>query len=133
MKKIILLSIALLLLSKKKAHQWSKPTKREAIGYACLSVSGVANGFNQAIEHYRYGIEKPYIDITKSFKRKYKNYVAGDFNEAYFESKIFLAWTTDVFHLSNTIDKTFLTEGIVLNTWDLKSELKQYKRKTGGK
>ena len=129
MKMILLISIALLLFNKTKAQQWWKPTKREAIGYACFSLSGVANGFNQAIEHHSYVMGKPYIDITKSFKRKYKNYDNGDFNEAYFGSKTFLAWTTDAFHLTNTIDKAFLTTGIVLNTWDLKSELKQYKKK----
>ena len=84
---------------------------------------------NQAIEHHSYGIGKPYVDITKSFKRKYKNYDNGDLSEAYFGSKTFLVWTTDAFHLTNTIDKAFLATGVVLNTWDLKSELKQYKKK----
>ena len=129
MKKMLLTSIVLFLFIKTEAQQWWKPTKREAMSYAAFTISGAANGFNQAIEHHSYGIGKPYVDITKSFKRKYKNYDTGDLSEAYFGSKTFLAWTTDAFHLTNTIDKGFLATGIVLNTWDLKSELKQYKKK----
>jgi len=129
MKTILLSIIGLLLFIKTEAQQWWKPTKREAIGYGFFALSGVANGFNQAIEHHSYGIGNPYIDITKSFKRKYKDYDAGNFNAAYFGSKTFFVWTTDAFHLSNTLEKGFLATGIVFDTWDLKSELKQYKKK----
>jgi hypothetical protein len=129
MKKILLSSLAMFLLVKTGAQQWWRPTKREVFSYVAFSLSGVANGFNQAIEHHSYGLGNPYVDITESYKRKYKNYDAGDLSEAYFGSKTFLVWTTDAFHLSNTLDKGFLTTGIVLNTWDIKSELRKYNPK----
>jgi len=129
MKKILLIAAILFLWVKTEAQQWWKPTKREKLSYVAFSLSGVANGFNQAIEHHSYGLGNPYVDITESYKRKYKNYDAGDLKEAYFGSKTFLVWTTDAFHLTNMLDKGFLVTGVVLNTWDIKSELKQYNKK----
>lgn len=129
MKKMLMSLFALLLFVTTQAQLWWKPTKKEALSYGAFTISGVAYGFNQAIEHHSYGIGNPYVDITKSYKRKYKNYDTGDFTEAYIGSKTFLAWTTDAFHLTNTIDKGFLTTGIVLNTWDLKTDLKKYNKK----
>ena len=129
MKKILLSSMLLFLLLTTEAQKWWKPTKREAISYGAFTLSGVANGFNQAIEHHNYGMGNNFVDITESYKRKYKNYDAGDYREAYWGSKTFLVWTTDAFHLTNMIDRGFMATGIVLNTWDIKSELKQYKKK----
>ena len=130
MKKILLSIITLLLLAiTTEAQQWWKPTKKEIIGYSSFVLAGVSNGFNQAIEHHSYGLGNPYVDISKSYKRKYKDYEAGDFSAAYFGSKTFLVWTTDAFHLSNTLQKGFLITGVVLNTWDIKSELKKYEKK----
>jgi hypothetical protein len=130
MKSILLIIFALFVFIKTEGQrQWWKPAKREALSYAAFTLSGAAYGFNQAIEHHSYGIGNDYIDISQSYKRKYKNYDAGDLSAAYFGSKTFLVWTTDAFHLTNTLDKGFLTTGIVLNTWDMKSELKEYKKK----
>jgi hypothetical protein len=129
MKKILLSIIVLLLLTKTQAQQWWKPTKKEIIGYSCFALAGVSNGFNQAIEHHSYGQGNPYIDISESYKRKYKDYEGGNLNEAYFGSKTFLVWTTDAFHLSNTLEKGFLATGIVFDIWDIKSELKKYEKK----
>ena len=129
MKKMLMSLLALLLFVTTQAQQWWKPTKKEALSYGAFTISGVAYGFNQAIEHHSYGIGNPYVDITKSYKRKYKNFDAGDFTEAYVGSTTFLVWTTDAFHLTNTIDKGFLTTGIILNTWDLKTDLKKYNKK----
>jgi uncharacterized protein YxeA len=129
MKKILLSLMLLFLLVTTEAQQWWKPTKREAYSYVAFSLSGVANGFNQAIEHHNYGMGNNFVDISESYKRKYKNYDAGDYREAYWGSKTFLVWTTDAFHLTNMIDRGFMATGIVLNTWDIKSELKQYKKK----
>jgi hypothetical protein len=128
-KKIALSLFALLLLFTTQAQQWWKPTKREFFGYGAFALSGVSYGFNQAIEHHSYGLGNDFTDISRSFKRKYKNFDAGDFREAYIGSKTFLAWTTDAFHLTNTIDKGFLTTGIVLNTWDIKSDLQKYNKR----
>ena len=89
----------------------------------------MSNGFNQAIEHHSYGLGNPYVDISLSYKRKYKDYAAGNLNEAYFGSKTFLVWTTDAFHLSNTLEKGFLITGVTFDVWDLKSELKKYEKK----
>jgi hypothetical protein len=130
MKKILLSSMLLFLLVTTEAQQqWWKPTKRETMSYVAFSLSGVANGFNQAIEHHNYGMGNDFVDISRSYKRKYKNYDAGDLREAYWGSKTFLVWTTDAFHLTNMIDRGFMATGIVLNTWDIKSELKQYNKK----
>ena len=129
MKKLLLTIPACSIILTIQAQQWWKPTKREAIGYGALTLSGVAYGFNQAIEHHGYGARHSFVDITVSYKRKYKDYDAGDLREAYFGSKTFLAFTTDAFHLTNTLDKGFLTTGVVFLSWDLKSELKQYQKK----
>ena len=129
MKKILLSSIAFFLVTATQAQQWWKPTKKEIIGYSCFALAGVSNGFNQAIEHHSYGLGNSYVDISESYKRKYKDYAAGNFNEAYFGSKTFLVWTTDAFHLSNTLEKGFLITGVTFDIWDLKSELKNYEKK----
>ena len=128
MKKILLSCIAFFLVAATQAQQWWKPTQKEIIGYSCFALAGVSNGFNQAIEHHSYGLGNPYVDISLSYKRKYKDYAAGNLNEAYFGSKTFLVWTTDAFHLSNTLEKGFLITGVTFDVWDLKSELKKYEK-----
>lgn len=129
MKTTLLATLICLATATVQAQKWWKPTKRELFGYTALSLSGVSYGFNQAIEHHYYGWGHSFVDITVSYKRKYRNYDAGDLREAYFGSKTFLAFTTDAFHLTNTLDKGFLTTGIVLTTWDFKSDLKKYPKK----
>lgn len=99
------------------------------MSYGAFALSGVSYGFNQAIEHHGYGQGNNFIDISRSFKRKYKNFDGGDFSEAYWGSKTFLVFTTDAFHLTNTLDKAFLTTGIVLNVWDMKTELRKYNKR----
>ncbi len=129
MKKIAISSLAFFLTISTQAQRWWKPTKNELIGYSGFISAGVSNGFNQAIEHHSYGLGNPFVDISESYKRKYKDYAAGNFKEAYFGSKTFLVWTTDAFHLSNTLEKGFLITGVTLTVWDLKSELKKYEKK----
>ncbi len=129
MKKILLSIVVFFLINKTEAQKWWKPTKKEIIGYSCFALAGVSNGFNQAIEHHSYGLGNPYVDIAESYKRKYKDFEAGNLDEAYVGSKTFLVWTTDAFHLSNTLEKGFLITGVVFDVWDLKSELKKYEKK----
>ncbi len=129
MKTLLLGTLLSLAISSAQAQKWWKPTKRELFGYTALTLSGVSYGFNQAIEHHNYGYGNSFVDITVSYKNKYRNYDAGDLREAYFGSKTFLAFTTDAFHLTNTLDKGFLTTGVILTTWDFKSDLKKYPKK----
>lgn len=129
LKKWLLTLVCFLLLTSSEAQQWWKPTRKECYSYAAFGLSGSSYGFNQAIEHHSYGLGNNFVDISRSFKRKYKNFDGGDFREAYFGSTTFLAWTTDAFHLTNTLDKAFLTTGIVSNTWNLKSDLIKYRKK----
>jgi hypothetical protein len=129
MRKILLSGVAFLLTTSTEAQHWWKPTKNEIIGYSSVVLAGVSNGFNQAIEHHSYGLGKPFVDISQSFKRKYKDYDGGNFKEAYFGSKTFLVWTTDAFHLSNTLEKGFLITGVTFDVWDIKFELNKYEKK----
>lgn len=129
MKQFLLTLITFCILHGTQAQKWWKPTKSEMMGYTALAFSGASYGFNQAIEHHGYGKGNNFVDITVSFKRKYRDYDAGDLRQAYFGSKNILAFTTDAFHLTNTLDKGFLTTGVVFLCWDIKSELKQYPKK----
>lgn len=129
MKTLLLGILLCLAITNVQAQKWWKPTKREIFGYTALTLSGISYGFNQAIEHHSYGLGNSFVDISISYKNKYRNYDAGDLREAYFGSKTILAFTTDAFHLTNTLDKGFLTTGVVLTTWDFKSELKKYPKK----
>ena len=129
MKKLLLVITAYCITLSTQAQKWWKPNKSEVMSYTALALSGASYGFNQAIEHHNFGKGNPFVDITVSFKRKYRNYDAGDLRQAYFGSKNILAFTTDAFHLTNMLDKGFLTTGVVFLCWDIKSELKQYPKK----
>lgn len=103
---------------------WWKPSKNDWIGYGCMVGSGVGKAYNQAILFKGYGKGIEFIDKNISFKRKYKNYPT-DMSEAYFGSKTFLVWTTDLFHLSSVGNTGFLIAGTTISIWNVKEELNQ--------
>jgi hypothetical protein len=110
-------------------NKWYLPNKEEWISYGLTSLSGISFGFNQAIDHHHYGQGKKFIDIDISWKNKYKNWDAGDKREKYFGSKTFLVWTTDAYHLTSVLEKSFLGAGATVNTLNLKRDLELYRKK----
>lgn len=114
-----------------KGQSWLKPTKREMLSYPTLIISGISNGVREGNAALHFGSGSKFTDYRNSWKNKYRDYDNGDMSAAYPGSKTYLAFTTDLYHLSGTANKTFLTLGILFNTWDLRNELKEGKGKRG--
>ncbi len=88
--------------------QWNY--KRSIWGYGIAFVGGVANGINQTILHHYPQFQKVhpnadpgYWNPDQSWKRKYKDYDAGDMSEAFFLSKTALSGFTDAYHLTSQL------------------------------
>lgn len=109
--RLILVGI-LIMCFRKSPAQWFIPTKRDFIGYGLIAGSGVSYGINQAVNYHKFGEGNPFIDINISWKNKYKDYNGGDLRPAYLGSKTWLAWTTDLNHLSATANHLFLAGGV---------------------
>jgi len=123
---LILLIVVLCLMADNvfsQSGKWWKPSKNDWINYGCMVGSGVSKSFNQAILFKGYGKGHSFIDKNISFKRKYKNYPT-DMSEAYFGSKTFLVWTTDLWHLSGVMNTGLLLTGNTISIWNVKEEMK---------
>jgi len=103
---------------------------KELTGYALLGMAGMANGYNQAIH-----AEGGFGDNSEGFwgkeqwKRKYRDYDAGDLREAYPGSKTVLVWTTDAWHLSGAVKNFGLVTGTLCLTIGEKPKAKTILRR----
>jgi hypothetical protein len=123
MKK--LLFILLLAANSASAQKWYTITKSDVLLITSSAISGTADGYNQAIIHHHYGQGNQFWDNDSSWMNKYKckcnpNDRGGDASPAYPGSKTWLVWTTDGFHLTRMIDKTFtlVSIGITASEWN---------------
>ncbi len=126
MKPILFLALmAYSTISFSQTRKWYALSKKDVYVFASMSISGAADGINQAVIHHSYGRGSSFSDYETSYKRKYKDYDAGNMNAAYPGSKTWLVWTTDLFHLSRTIDHAGMYAAIILSA----SDLREYEKK----
>jgi hypothetical protein len=90
-----------------------------------MTISGGADGVNQAIIHHEYGLNNQYWDYAKSWKNKYKDFDNGDKRAAFIGSKSIFVGFTDAFHLTRLIDRSFTLAAISISA----TEIKQFKKK----
>ena len=115
MKNTINIIIICTLFSLNTQAQVKKYNWKRAIVPASLSfVSGTTNGLNQTISHHYSSFKTVfpkandrYWNPEYSWMNKYKG---GDQHAGpkYFGSTTFLAWTTDAYHLTNTVSRATL-------------------------
>jgi hypothetical protein len=122
MKVLFLLLIALSAGAQKK---WTSVNRNDIIVYSCMTVSGAADGINQAIIHHELGRGNKFWDYARSWKNKYRDIDGGDERAAFFGSKGIFVGFTDAFHLTRLVDRSFTLAAITFSS----CELKQYKKK----
>ena len=105
--------------------KWTAISRNDIIIFSLMTVSGAADGVNQAIVHHEFGLGNQFWDFSKSWKNKYKDFDAGDERAAFFGSKSIFVGFTDAFHLTRMIDRGCTLAAISISA----SELKQYKKK----
>lgn len=105
--------------------KWTAISRNEIIVYSLMTVSGAADGINQAIIHHELGRGNQFWDYAKSWKNKYRDFDAGDERAAFPGSKGIFVGFTDAFHLTRMIDRGCTLAAISVSA----SELKQYKKK----
>jgi hypothetical protein len=105
--------------------KWTATSGNDILVYSLMTVSGAADGVNQAIIHHELGRGNQYWDYATSWKNKYRNIDAGDSRAAFIGSKGIFVGFTDAFHLSRMVDRGFTLGGITVSATDLK----QYKKK----
>lgn len=119
---VLLLFISPLVTAQKK---WSSISGNDIMVYSFMTISGAADGVNQAIIHHELGLNNQFWDYSKSWKNKYKDFDAGDKRAAFPGSKGILVGFTDAFHLTRMIDRGFILAAVSVSAIDLK----QYKKK----
>ncbi|HUS01887.1 MAG TPA: hypothetical protein VMY77_09180 [Chitinophagaceae bacterium] len=105
--------------------KWTSISGNDIVVYSLMTVSGGADGVNQAIIHHELGLNNQFWDYSKSWKNKYKDFDAGDTRAAFIGSKGIFVGFTDAFHLTRMIDRGCTLGAITVSA----SELKQYKKK----
>jgi len=105
--------------------KWTAFSGNDIVVYSLMTVSGAADGVNQAIIHHELGLNTQFWDYSKSWKNKYKDFDNGDTRAAFIGSKGIFVGFTDAFHLTRMIDRGCTLAAISVSA----SELKQYKKK----
>lgn len=105
--------------------RWTHISGNDILIYSCMTVSGAADGVNQAITHHEFGRTRKFWDFQTSWKNKYKNIDERDTRAAFFGSKDIFVGFTDGYHLSRFIDRAFTLTSVCFSA----SELKQYEKK----
>lgn len=100
---LILVIILIFSISKTKAQSF-QINKADGISFVSMAISGIADGYSQAIAFHHYGRGNQYRDIELSFKNKYNDFDNGDLSPAFFGSKTFLVAFTDAYHKNRMID-----------------------------
>ena len=105
--------------------KWTAISGNDIAVYSLMTVSGAADGVNQAIIHHELGLNNQFWDYSKSWKNKYRDFDAGDRRAAFLGSKGIFVGFTDAFHLTRLIDRGCTLAAISFSA----GELKQYKKK----
>ena len=105
--------------------KWTAISRNDILIYSLMTLSGAADGVNQAIIHHELGRGNQFWDFAKSWKNKYKDFDNGDTRAAFFGSKGIFVGFTDAFHLTRMIDRGCTLAAVSVSAF----ELKQYKKK----
>lgn len=105
--------------------KWTSISGNDIFIFSLMTVSGAADGVNQAIIHHELGRGRQFWDYAISWKNKYKDFDNGDKRAAFFGSKSILVGFTDAFHLTRMIDKGCTLTAISVSAF----QLKDYKKK----
>jgi hypothetical protein len=108
------LSLLLLLPALCSGQTYWKHLQQNRLSYGLMFTGGAANGISDALQHKYgqtvfpkgeeelFGLDRSFYDPNISWKRKYKNW-PEDTRPRYPGAKTWLAWTTDAWHLSKTV------------------------------
>jgi hypothetical protein len=117
MKRYILL--LLLIFSFNNVKSDSLDMKLKPIRYTCLFISGFSDGVNDAIsfhyssfKHVHQNINDQFWNPNLSWRNKYK--LGSTTKEKFPLSSTILVFTTDGFHLTNMLNRTFLVGGSII-------------------
>ena len=88
--------------------------KKDLWVYGAQLIAGAADGMNQALVYHGALKGHPFWDYSTSWKRKYKNYDAGDLRPRFPGSKTWLVGITDGNHLTRMINRSFTTFSIAI-------------------
>jgi hypothetical protein len=126
---LLLVALCLLLLKApakgQDAQKWYKITKNDAAIITLGSVSGIADGVNQNLTHWRWGKGKYFWDVKTSWKNKYKDFDNGNTDARFFGSKTIFVGFTDGYHLTRMIDRSAMLLSVGISA----GELKGYEKK----
>jgi hypothetical protein len=123
--KILLTILLITIASTAMGQKWYSITKNDVAIMGLGIVSGVADGVNQNLTHWRWGKGKQFWDVKTSWKNKYKDWDAGNTDAAFFGSKTVFVAFTDGYHLTRMIDRSAMLLSIGISA----GELKKYKKK----
>lgn len=122
MKKLLILILIFLGSTVSAQKHWLKPliNKQEVKSYILVGIAGAADGTNQAIVYHKLGQGHSFWDFNTSWKRKYRNFDAGDKRAAFPGSKTILVGFTDGNHLTRLIERGALTGAIIFSVGEFK-------------
>jgi hypothetical protein len=115
----LLLFLLLITQTATAQKKWTAISGNDIFVYSLMTVSGAADGVNQAIIHHELGRGNQYWDYSKSWKNKYRDIDAGDTRAAFIGSKGIFVGFTDAFHLTRMIDRGSILCAISISAGDL--------------
>ena len=111
-KKI--LTILLSLLSINAFSQKKFFDKNDILIYSSQFISGYFDGWHEGIVYHQWGASKQFFNYENSWKRKYRNYDAGDLRPAFPGAKTWLVGFTDGNHMTRGVSRIFMTGSIFI-------------------
>lgn len=119
MRPIILLLLLLGIYTSGTGQFLKNFIHRNLVSFPCMIIAGTASGVNESIKFDYASFDKKFNANDQfwnpeiSWRNKYKNHNPEQ-GEAYFLSKSLFVSFTDGYHLTRTIEHTFLVSGIVI-------------------
>lgn len=119
MKILFLLLIAFNCTAQDSSYHYKLFSKQNRASYILSAVAGLSDGVSDANFFHHAFRGSQYADFYLSWRNKYKN---GDpaQGERFFGSTTFLVWTTDLYHLSNTVRDLSQSFSVAVSFQDLK-------------
>lgn len=122
MKKILLLLLISQTLSAQSIFEYlgDDYLKTHYRQMSLLFLAGSCDGFSEVIDHHYYKFDEvhpnanqSYWNPSQSWTNKYKNNDDKQ-GDKYFMSSTTLVWTTDAYHLTRTVHKTFIVAAVCI-------------------
>lgn len=122
---LIVLFVSLLLLvfdCNAQDKKWYTITNNDLLIIGTGIVAGTADGLHELINTEQFMKGDQFWDKTISWKNKYKDFDGGDKSARFIGSKTVFVFLTDGYHLTRTIDRTFMYASVGIAA----GELNQY-------